>query len=179
MNIRFQLGTVNLEEEPGRVLKTRIIAAHDQALQRIQPYLTLRQARLLDQAVIVSFSERMRSCAGRAIGGQEIKLNYRLLRQNPTELIPTYLHELAHILAYRLYQARGHDPHWQELMAWIGQSPQRTHQMDVSHLKYQQRRYRYLCHCSEHFISAHRHTKVCRGVTYKCRHCYGVLRAVS
>lgn len=179
MDIHFQLETVNLGEEPGRLFKTQIIAAHNQALQHLQPYLSPHQTHFLDQAVMVSFSQRMRSCAGRAIGGQEIKLNYRLLLQNPTELIPTYLHELAHILAHRLYQARGHDPHWRQIMAWIGQSPRRTHPMDVSGLKHRQKRYRYLCHCSEHFISAHRQTKIRQGVTYQCRYCHEVLRAAS
>lgn len=179
MMIDFPAGMVNLEQDPGLAFQTEIITAHNQALEQLRPHLTPRQVRLLEPAVTVLFSQRMRSCAGRAIAGSEIQLNYRLLHQNPTELVPTYLHELAHILAHRLYQARGHDQHWRQLMAWIGQSPQRTHHMDVSHLKYQQRRYAYLCHCSEHLLSAHRHTKISRGMVYKCRHCQGVLTAAS
>lgn len=152
-----------------------IKSAHRTAIIKLKNQILPRHQAKLDNPLQVVLSHRMRSCAGRAIAGHTIKLNYRLLTQNLSELEPTYLHELAHIFAYRFYQARGHDHHWRQLMAWMGQSPQRTHQMDVSRLQYQQQRYSYRCHCSEHLLSAHRHTKIRRGVTYQCRRCQGIL----
>ncbi len=156
---------------PPPSLTAQIPAWHQTALDRVKPQLSRSQRSKLEHPLLVVWNYRMRSCAGRAIAGTTIHLNYRLLIHNPEELQATYYHELAHIWAYCLYGSRGHDQQWQTLMAWLGESATRTHRMNVTHLAYRQKRYLYRCDCQPHYLSAHRHAKIQRGLVYRCRTC--------
>lgn len=84
--------------------------------------------------VQVELSERMGTCAGYAWSVRNlIRLNARLLAIHPDELIPTYLHELAHIVANRIYKTDcGHGPLWRKVMMVLGVSDERCHRMDTS-----------------------------------------------
>lgn len=91
--------------------------------------------------VTVAYSRRMVGTAGTAnLRTQRITLNARLLAQHPDALQPTFLHELAHLLAYRLHKHHGHGRPWQIVMLQLGQAPQRCHRLDVSGLRRSRKR---------------------------------------
>ncbi len=86
--------------------------------------------------VTIGFSRRMVGTAGTAnLRTQRITLNARLLAQHPDALQPTFLHELAHLLTYKLHKHHGHGRPWQIVMLQLGQAPQRCHRLDVSGLR--------------------------------------------
>jgi predicted SprT family Zn-dependent metalloprotease len=113
--------------------------------------------------VQVELSERLRTCAGKAWSKiAKIHLNARLLAVNPDELIPTYLHELAHVVANQLYEKQcGHGPEWKAIMKIFGAPDDTYHKMDVSAFRAVQRRFDYECvSCDRNFkLSMIRHKK--------------------
>lgn len=135
-------------------------------------------------------SERMGTCAGKAFTQRafgeykprKIQLNARLLAINPDELIPTYLHELAHIVA-NIFAGRqiGHKDGWKRIMRVLGVSDERCHSMDVSAFKRHVPKFSYQCvECPRKFeLSKVRHTKyqehIARGIRfYRCK-CGGTI----
>lgn len=91
--------------------------------------------------VTIGFSRRMVGTAGTAnLRTQRITLNARLLAQHPEALQPTLIHELAHLLTYKLHKHHGHGRPWQIVMLQLGQAPQRCHRMDVSGLRRSRKR---------------------------------------
>ncbi len=160
---------------PDSNLKTNLNDLYHQAQIRVEPNVARHLQPLLSQPLDVFWNYRMRSCAGRAWGGETIQLNARLLSQNPTELPATFLHELAHIWGHRLFQARGHGQAWQTLMAWMEQPIHRTHRMDVSRLAHRQKAFAYRCQCQQHWLKTKRHHKVLQGQIYTCRRCLAPL----
>jgi predicted SprT family Zn-dependent metalloprotease len=142
----------------------------------------------------VVFNERMSSRAGvakmkRSYTGHgfawfSIELNARLLSENQAELIPTYLHELGHVLA-NLHAGRNvnHDYLWKEVTKMIGGTAERCHKMEVSHLRPKRKRYEYECEsCLRPFsLTPHYHAKHNRSLErgskgYGCRCGKGHLR---
>jgi len=68
------------------------------------------------------YNGRLRRSLGRAFYKDgRIDLNPRLLSANPSQVIPTLVHELAHVATYRLFGDVGaHGPHFRVLMAQAG-----------------------------------------------------------
>ena len=68
------------------------------------------------------YNGRLRRSLGRAFFKEgRIDLNPRLLTANPSQVIPTLVHELAHIVAYRLFgEVAAHGMHFRALMAKAG-----------------------------------------------------------
>lgn len=84
----------------------------------------------------------------------------------------TVVHELAHLAAFRLHGSRGHDAAWRGIMARMGITPQRTHDLDVTGLPGVQRRWRYRCACGETQLTTTRHNRIQRGTqAYRCTRC--------
>jgi SprT protein len=78
----------------------------------------------------------------RAAGQAKLKkhvivLNVRLLAAHPDQLPNVIVHEVAHLLAYKLYGDRGHGPAWKQLMVAPGFEPRRCHSMDTSVIRRQ------------------------------------------
>ena len=95
-----------------------------------------------DMRVRVRLNTRMRSALGRAyIDENRIDLNVRLLEKYPYELEATLAHELAHLVAPRIFGRKGlyHNEGWREIMHLLGFEPSRTHSLDVAELKRPQR----------------------------------------
>ena len=117
-----------------------------------------------------------------------INLNPVLLMENGDVFIErTVVHELMHLLDYKLYpenfewrpgQKRSvHGPTWKRLMMMFGADPSRCHTYDVSNAKVKKSagyKYRYTCKtCGTHMdLGAKRHTKMKTGAArYWMRGC--------
>jgi predicted SprT family Zn-dependent metalloprotease len=84
----------------------------------------------------VFLSNRMVSSAGRARPTKHsIGLNARLLTRYPDEILTIVVHELCHLLAYKIYGDRGHGKPWKELMVKLGCEPRYYHTLDVHRLR--------------------------------------------
>lgn len=138
------------------------------------PFLTLPDVqKILHTPVIMN--PRMRSVAGRArLSRLTIELNARLLQDHPLEEFEnTLIHELAHLLVFALFGARGHGVKWKNMMRRLGAVPTRCHTLPVDHL----RRSRPIaglasCACrSEIPIKAVRYRNMLKGISYICKHC--------
>ncbi len=104
-------------------------------------------------SIRIIYNPRLRTTAGRAmIEERRVELNTRLLTENPAELIPTLVHELAHLAALDRYgygNVSPHGRHFITLMRSAGFSGEATHHLPVTHLKRRRRRYLYLHRCSD------------------------------
>jgi SprT protein len=118
-----------------------------------------------------------RLAAGQA--GQ-IRYNDRLLRDNPAEfLAQTVAHEVAHLVAYRVFgpRIRPHGREWRAVMALFGAPPQRCHRFAVARDATRRLpRPPSHCACRTHALTSIRHNRVQRGQRYYCRACGQALR---
>lgn len=129
--------------------------------------------KIIDTPVIMN--PRMRSVAGRArLSTMTIELNVRLLQDHPIEEFEnTLIHELAHLLVFALYGARGHGVKWKNMMRRLGAEPTRCHTLPVDHL----RRSRPIagfasCACrGEIPLKAGVYRNIVNGSRYTCRIC--------
>lgn len=108
-----------------------------------------------------------------------IRLNGQLLKEHPQEMISeTIPHELAHIVAHRLFGTRikPHGAEWRAVMAAFGKAPDVSHQMAAQPSR-RLRRYHYQCGCPRGAqLTSIRHNRVQRGAAYLCRKCGQRLR---
>lgn len=110
----------------------------------------------LADRVSVVWNPRMRSCAGKAIWpAAEIQLNPRLKQVAENEVLPTLLHELAHLVAYERNAnrvIRAHGSEWQQACAELGiPGEPATHHLALPS-RQMKRRWRYVCpHCEHSF----------------------------
>lgn len=176
----------------------QIEASHVGAMTRLRTYFDARD--LLAQEALnrvdtveVRLSERMGTRAGyaslKAFNNKYttfgIKLNARLLAINPDELIPTYLHEFAHIVANLVYNKNvGHGQAWRDIMRHLGLTADRCHKMDVSAFAKPKKKFFYDCMvCDRRYgITPSRHRKqqhhVAKGSwAYRCK-CGGSLEHI-
>ncbi len=95
----------------------------------------------------IRYNPRMRSAAGRAfLEDHRVELNPRLLAAHPEQLIPTLIHELAHVVVHARYgRVAPHGREFKTLMAAAGVTGKATHSMNVEPLR--RRRYLYLHRC--------------------------------
>lgn len=108
-----------------------------------------------------------------------IRLNPALLENHPEEMIEeTIPHELAHIVAHRLFGPRikPHGREWRAVMSAFGKSPDVQHSMPVEPSR-RLRRYKYSCACPSGVeLTSIRHKRARRGTRYLCRKCGQHLR---
>lgn len=151
-----------------------VTVAHSQIVHKIDP-----GVQILLEALTVELSSRLAVCAGKAIPNRcLIRLNHRLLSANPGEIVQTYLHELAHIVANLQYKTNaGHGPKWKRVMEDLGVTDERCHTMDVTSFRKPVERYKYKCDCTWHLLSRAKHVRAQRklfetGLTwYHCKWC--------
>ena len=105
----------------------------------------------LADRVRIGYNPRLRTTLGRAaLDKRQVELNPRILRSHPAELVPTLVHELAHLVVHMRYGAvRPHGFHFRTLMRAVNLSPDATHDLPIQHLKRPRRRYLYLHRCGE------------------------------
>lgn len=87
--------------------------------------------------VPVTLNDRLQRVAGKCrytqLGVEALALELHPALFGPfakrNELVETFLHELAHAMAWERYGAigRGHGEHWSEMMHQLGQRPVRCH----------------------------------------------------
>lgn len=108
-----------------------------------------------------------------------IRLNPVLLERHPTEMIEdTIPHELAHLVAHRMFGPRikPHGREWRAVMAAFGKAPEVAHRMQVEPSR-QLRRFLYHCNCPSGVeLTSIRHKRARRGTGYRCRKCGQRLR---
>ncbi|MCK5113497.1 MAG: SprT-like domain-containing protein [Phycisphaerae bacterium] len=105
----------------------------------------------LNQQVRVVYNPRLTTTLGRAILNRGVvELNPRLLAEHPSELIPTLVHELAHIVVHmRFGRVAPHGHHFKMMMGMQNLSARSTHSLPVAHLRRKRKKYLYLHTCSE------------------------------
>ncbi len=124
----------------------------------------------LAKRVCIGYNPRLRTSLGRALlqVGQ-VELNPRLLLDHPAELVPTLVHELAHVVVYMRYgRAQPHGVQFRTLMRAVNLSAAATHDLPTEGLRRRRRRYLYLHRCEDcgnTFIAR----KTCRN--YYCTDC--------
>lgn len=94
----------------------------------------------------VKLNTRFKTCAGMACySKQTIELHPELLKiGREAERNDTFLHEIAHVLAYGLYRHRGHGVHWRLIFKALGaKNPARCHHYNF--LEGKERPYLYTC----------------------------------
>lgn len=101
--------------------------------------------------VRVGYNPRLRTTLGRAaLDEYRVELNVHLLREHPEQLIPTLVHELAHV-AVRMRYGSSAAPHGREfrtLMSAAGVPAETTHNLPAAKaLRRRRRRYVYLHIC--------------------------------
>jgi SprT protein len=111
----------------------------------------------------------------------EIRYNLQLLADNREEFIArTVPHEVAHVIAYCAFGRRikPHGKEWKSVMGLFNADTRRCHSYPVSTVRRRQiTRYRYVCGCRTHQLSAIRHNRISRGQTsYSCIHCNQTLQ---
>ena len=105
----------------------------------------------LPRRVRIAYNPRLRTTLGRAVLEENrVELNTRLLRDHPAELVPTLVHELAHLVIRMRYgRVAPHGRHFRTLMRAVNLSADATHDLPVAGLKRLRRRYVYLHRCSD------------------------------
>jgi predicted SprT family Zn-dependent metalloprotease len=80
---------------------------------------------------------------------RRVRIGYNTrLREHPAELVPTLVHELAHVVVYCRYgPVPPHGRHFRVLMSAVGLSGKATHNLPVQHLRRRPQRYLYLHRC--------------------------------
>jgi len=124
-------------------------------------------------------------CAGQvrfpARGRPAIRYNPQLLLENGERFLGRTLpHEVAHVIAYRLYgpRIRPHGPEWGEIMALFEADSSRCHDYDTSRSTTRRlTRHHYHCGCRDHTLTSIRHNRVLAGQFYYCRACGEALTA--
>ncbi len=114
-------------------LQDAVVAIHD-----ILRKADLDSSELKDflNSVTIIPSDRMISCAGRAALRQNsLTLNRRLFKIHRDHLQQTVVHEVCHLLNYKINNLSGHGRSWQALMVRCGFKPVSCHDMDVSALR--------------------------------------------
>ena len=125
----------------------------------------------LADRVRIGYNQRLRTSLGRAVLNEDlVELNPRLLLDHPAELIPTLVHELAHLAVYLRYgRVQPHGIQFRTLMRAVNHSAAATHDLPVEGLRRKRRKYLYLHRCDScgsEFVDR----KVCRN-RYYCTDC--------
>ena len=112
-----------------------------------------------------------------------IRFNPGLLMLNQAHfLAQTLPHEVAHLVARRLYGAniRPHGDEWKQVMAFYGADPIRCHNYELGNSCTRKiRRFTYRCGCRQHQLTAIRHNRILKGQAYFCKFCGESLRALK
>lgn len=115
------------------------------------------------------------SVAGRAYYYEHmINLNSILLSENGQKFIDrTVAHEVAHLIAYRVYgnRIRPHGREWASVMHTFGLEASRCHNYDVTRTR-RGKSYAYKCDCRVYQLSSIRHKRALDGTRYSCKSCH-------
>ncbi len=120
-------------------------------------------------------------CAGKANAGSwRLMFNPILYKENIEDYHRrTIPHEVAHLVADRLYNSIGHDRPWKQVCLAIGMTDiERCHNYDATSVT--PGGVMYKCGCMEYLFTKIRHNKVLRnGTKYRCKHCGEVFKEMK
>jgi len=104
----------------------------------------------LAQWVRIGYNARLRTTLGRAVLDEgRVELNPRLLLRHRSQLVPTLVHELAHLAVHARYGAVApHGVQFRTLMRAVDLSARATHSLPTDGLARRRRRYIYLHRCT-------------------------------
>ena len=148
---------------------------HAQVIEKTQNCIALAEVKLGKSFPLptIKFNQRGKIAGSARLQGWEVRFNPVLLAENPeaflTEVVP---HEVAHLLAFRLFgRVRPHGAEWQTMMTQVFAIPARTtHSFDIQSVRGQT--FPYSCACCEHQLTIRRHNKVLRQqAVYHCTKC--------
>jgi len=120
--------------------------------------------------------------------GNIVYLNLELLKQNREHFAnDTIPHEVAHLFADKLKIKKNlptegaHGKTWKMVMRKVyGLQPIRCHSLDTTGVGKKVSKYRYICNCMKHSVSAISHKKIQAGErSYRCGKCYKTLTFLS
>jgi len=107
-----------------------------------------------------------------------VMFNEILARENSDTFENTVKHEVAHLVAFKVYGeiGKGHGRHFKSVFIRLGGNGKRTHSYDVSSVKqkYTSRRYEYSCKCQgkKFYLSPLKHKQLVLGTkTWFCPKC--------
>ena len=106
-----------------------------------------------------------------------ITLNSNYLKSKSWKefLDDTPLHELAHAIAWQLFDETGHKQTWKNVCYQLGLNGNRCHSFEkpegVKAIKRQRQKYTVGCSCSKYVITSVRYNRMLKGVDYFCRKC--------
>ena len=129
--------------------------------------------------VYVDF-ESMGTCAGMAYWKSgRLRINVDLLEGDTLDEMwrQTLPHELAHIIANRMEGKKtGHQRSWKRVMEMFGLKAERTHNMEVEHLRRKSRTATCQCDCKTWELTARRVNAINRGTKrYACPSCHSTI----
>ena len=128
----------------------------------------------------VKFDKRGTTAGTANYARHEVNLNAGLFVRNVDDFLKTTVpHEVAHLVAFQVYQkGRGrsisaHGSEWKNVMYIFGVPANRCHSYDVSEVKQHKTlvRISYKCGCKTHEVTNATHKKIQAGHTYRCRLC--------
>lgn len=119
---------------------------------------------------------RLTSTAGRAyLTERRMEFSTKLYAENKEAFVEdTVGHEFAHIIAYDIFQDRGHGTGWKSVMNTLGINSQRCHSYKVESRT--KKTYKYVCDCQTHEVTPQRKSWIDRGKIYRCVHCNTIIR---
>lgn len=106
----------------------------------------------------------------------EIRLNPILLQENPEYFLKQVIpHELAHLLAFRLFgRVKPHGQEWRGIMQGVFHlNGEITHRLNTESVR--GKTFPYLCGCQTHWLTTRRHQQILQGKCYICRQCKALL----
>ena len=118
--------------------------------------------------------------AGRACAsGNFVEFNLQLAEENEEDFfLQTIPHEIAHIIADRKLDSKGHDNAWKSVMVKFGLNPDRCHSYDVS--AYSHRNFQWKCvNCGQEYkVGKNLHGKMLRNLR-RCGVCKSPVKFVG
>lgn len=131
------------------------------------------------QRPVFTVSQLKGSCGGKAeYLANKVMVNFALYKENKNEyLMQTVGHEVAHLATFQRYGlqrivANAHGDEWKSVMSALGLPPNRCHSYDVSNVKQNRARNRYLYNCScakPLYLTVIQHKKSDKFVCNTCR----------
>lgn len=110
-----------------------------------------------------------------------IRVNPVLLNENESYIVnQTVPHEMAHVVVYQFYLARGiqvkgHGNEWKRVMRYFGLEPDRCHSLDTTTIRAIRGgvEYHFNCGCvgKVYKLSKHKYNKYVSGISYRCPRC--------
>lgn len=118
--------------------------------------------------------------AGKAgLQSNRLMFNAVLLNENVDHFIAQIVtHEVAHLIAFKVYCDKGHGSWWKHVMVLLGVKPDRCHRLDVTNARTRNvTKYEYFCNCRTYHVGGRIHSRIQQGATYTCRRCKSALHA--